>query len=70
MHILLTFNPSLTGDNFRDGFVHDFILAFTILSISGLVGLFLGWLMWRNHWRRATEIERENDRIRAKQRTA
>lgn len=63
------FDFSPTG-NLRDGFLHEFILAFAIIWISSLIGLFFGWLMWRGRKKKCAEIKRENDRLRAKQTTA
>lgn len=66
----LDFFPYTPDGNTQDGFFHEYILAAIILTITGLIGLFFGWLMWRNCKKRCAEIEKENARIRAKQRTA
>jgi hypothetical protein len=70
MEIVTNFFDYSPVGNMRDGFLHEFILAFAIIWISSLIGLFLGWLMWRNCKRRYDEIQRENERLRVKQTTA
>lgn len=63
---LFDYTPS---GNAQDHILHEFILAFAIIWISSLVGLFFGWLMWRGCKKRCSEIEAENAIIRAKQTT-
>jgi hypothetical protein len=70
MDFLTNFFDYSPSGNLRDGFLHEFILAFVIIWISSLIGLFLGWLMWHKGKKRCVEIEEENARLRAKQITA
>jgi ABC-type spermidine/putrescine transport system permease subunit II len=67
MNFITTLFDYTKNGNLRDGFFNEFILAFLILWISSLIGLFLGWLMWRNCKKRCAEIEAKNARIRAKE---
>ncbi|MDF1812669.1 MAG: hypothetical protein P1V20_10650 [Verrucomicrobiales bacterium] len=70
MDFLAKFFDYSSNGNLRDGFLHEFILAFTIIWLSSLIGLFIGWLMWRGRKRKCAEIEKENARLRTKQTTA
>ena len=56
--------------NLLDGFLHWFLLSFTILAIFGLIGLFIGWIMWRNCKKKCDAIERENKKLRRKESAA
>ena len=56
--------------NYWDEYLHEFTLAFPIIAICGLIGLFLGWLFWHRSKRRCLAIEKENARIRAKRKAA
>ncbi len=68
MDIFSSFLDHSDKGNMYDGYAHEWIAAFAILAIMGLIGYFIGWLMWRNCKRRYAEIEAENARIRAKNR--
>lgn len=56
--------------NFLDGLIHDFLAAFYIILPCMIIGYIIGWILWRNCKKKCAEIEAENARIRAKQRTA
>ena len=56
--------------NLLDEYLHEFTLSFVILGITGLFGLFIGWLLWRKSKQRYLRAERENARIRAKREAA
>jgi len=69
MNFLTSLFDYTENGNLRDGFFNEFILAFGILWLSSLIGLFLGWLMWRNCKKKCDLIETEKAKIRAKQST-
>lgn len=56
--------------NLLDAFYHEFLAAFVVVFVTGLVGLFFGWLLWRNCKKRHDEAEKKNSMIRAKQTAA
>ena len=47
-------------ENSLDHYFHEVTLAFLILAVTGLIGLFFGWLLWRGSRKRCAAIEREN----------
>lgn len=70
MDIWTNFFDYSSRGNLRDGFLHEWLLAFFILAIFGLIGLLIGWVMWRKSKQRYEEIKAANVRIRAKNTTA
>ncbi len=55
---------SASRDDLIDFILHAGSLAFLVVLASSLLGLFLGWLIWRNCRKQSEEIERDNRQLR------